>query len=142
MPLGLLEGEKGYLRALMDGDEEKFQRGCVEVLGYDPTDAEGWPLLLAYTRLVTRPGVVDEPFRYTKAYAREAVAFLVRHGRKVIMKEGDPLPNLPKPIDMPPDHTFMNRLQWGLASILGGLEAENNWRAIGERWVREPAIPT
>jgi predicted unusual protein kinase regulating ubiquinone biosynthesis (AarF/ABC1/UbiB family) len=142
LPLELLAGEKRYLLALMDGDEEGFQRAMVEVLGYDPTDAEAWPMLLAYTRIVTRPGVVDEPFRYTKAYAREMVAYLVRHGRKVILKDGDALPNLPKPINVPPDHTFMNRLQWGLASILGGLEAENNWRAIGEAWVRGPAFPT
>ena len=141
MPVDLLEGEKGYLRALMDGDEAAFQRACVEVLGYDPTDEEGWPLLLAYTRLVTKPGVIDAPFRYTKEYARETVAFLVRHGRKVILKDGETIPNLPRPIDMPPDHTFMNRLQWGLASVLGGLEAENRWRAIGERWVREPVVP-
>ena len=28
---------------------------------------------------------------------------------------------------MPHELTFVNRLQWGLASVLGGLEAEANW---------------
>ena len=35
--------------------------------------------------------------------------------------DGHPLPNLPKPIHLPHDFTFVNRLQWGLASVLGGL---------------------
>ncbi len=136
IPDALLEGEKGYIRALMDGDDEAFHRGCVDVLGYDPTDEEGWRLYTSYTRLVLSPVVFDRDFTYTHEFARETVAYLVRNSKKIIFKGDEKIPNLPKPINMPTDHTFMNRLQWGLASVLAGLGATGNWRRITEPWVR------
>jgi predicted unusual protein kinase regulating ubiquinone biosynthesis (AarF/ABC1/UbiB family) len=140
LPPELVAGEKRYVRAQHDGDEEEFMRACIEVLGYDPTDEEAFPLYIEYTRLVTRPLVVDAPFRYTKEFAREAVAFLVRNGKRIVFKDGEALPNMPKPINRPTDHTFVNRLQWGLASVLAGLDAEANWRRLTEPWMG-PAQP-
>ncbi len=141
LPPDLVAGQKRYITALMDGNEEEFQRACVEVLGYDPTDPDGWPLYLAYTRLVTKPIVVDEEFTHTHEFAREAVAFLVRNTKKIVFKEGDKLPTLPRPIHVPKDHTFVNRLQWGLGSVLAGLGARGNWRRMAEEWVRGPLYP-
>ena len=140
VPPELVEGEKRYVRAQTEGNEKEFVRACVEVLGYDPTDEDAFELFLEYTRLVTKPVVVDAPFKYTKEFARENVAFLVRNGKKIVFKEGESLPNMPKPINMPTDHTFVNRLQWGLSSVLAGLEAEANWRRINEQWMG-PARP-
>ena len=77
----------------------------------------------------------DRPFRYSQAYAREAVAFLVRGGRDIVWKDDDTLPSFPKPIHMPSDLTFVNRLQWGLASVMGGLEAEANFYRIVDPWL-------
>ncbi len=144
IPDELLEGEKRYIRALMDGDDEAFHRGCVEVLGYDPTDEEGWRLYTSYTRLVLSPVVEDKDFTYTHDFARETVAYLVRNSKKIIFKGDETIPNLPKPINMPKDHTFMNRLQWGLASVMAGLGASGNWRRITEPWIRggKDPIPT
>ena len=51
------------------------------------------------------------------------------------------MPNLPKPIHVPRDFTFINRLQWGLASVMGGLGGEDNWRRITEPWLRGPTVP-
>ncbi len=140
IPPELLAGQKRYLIAQQQGDEQEFQRACVEVLGYDPSDKESYDLFIEYTRMVTRPMVEDIDFTYTREYAREAVAFLVRNGKRVIFKEGETLPNMPKPINMPTDHTFVNRLQWGLSSVLAGLQAEANWRRITEPWMG-PAKP-
>jgi hypothetical protein len=42
---------------------------------------------------------------------------------------------------MPTDHTFMNRLQWGLASVLGGLECEANWRRMTAESIDGPLHP-
>ena len=41
-----------------------------------------------------------------------------------------------QPIHMPQDHTFMNRLQWGLASVMAGIGGEGNWRRVAEPWIR------
>jgi predicted unusual protein kinase regulating ubiquinone biosynthesis (AarF/ABC1/UbiB family) len=138
LPPELVAGMKRYILAAQDGNWAEFDRACVEVLGYDPTDAEGWPIYTGYTKFVLTPMLVDGNFTYTHEFAREAVHFLVRHGRKLVFRPDDKLPNLPKPINMPPDHTFVNRLQWGLASVLAGLGSEGNWRSITDPWLRGP----
>ena len=135
VPDELVRGMKRYVRAAQLEDWPAFDKACVEVLGYDPDDAEGWALYRAYTLLVLTPFTTKGPFRFTKPFARESVAFLVRNSKKLMHKEGSALPNLPKPIHMPTDFTFVNRLQWGLSSVLAGLEAEADYRAITEEWM-------
>jgi predicted unusual protein kinase regulating ubiquinone biosynthesis (AarF/ABC1/UbiB family) len=141
VPFFLVDGMKKNVVALQNEDYDTFHRLCAEILGFDPTDPEGWKVHTEYTKTIVEPLVVDGPFRYTKAFAREAVAFLVRHGKKIVFKPGDPLPNLPKPIHLPTDLTFVNRLQWGFASVLAGLEAEANWRRVIEPWLHGPLVP-
>ena len=141
MPHDLVQGEKRYLLTQIDGDDDGFYRACIEVLGYDPTDEDGFPIYIEYTRLATKPAVVDAPFTYTQPYAREMVAYLVRNTKKIIFKDQSKLPNLPKPINMPKDHTFVNRLQWGLASVLAGMNATANWHRMTLPWLRGPIEP-
>ncbi len=135
MPHDLVRGEKRYLKAQIENDDDAFYKACIEVLGYDPTDTEAFPMYIEYTRLVTKPVVVDAPFTYTPEYAREMVAFLVRGSKKIIFKDESKLPHLPKPIHVPKDHTFMNRLQWGLTSVLAGMSATANWHQIARPWI-------
>jgi predicted unusual protein kinase regulating ubiquinone biosynthesis (AarF/ABC1/UbiB family) len=137
LPRPLVEGMKRLVTTSMDADEEGFHDVCVNVLGYDNSDAASFKLYTDYTRLLMQP-FLRVPYRHTKEAAREAVAFLVRNGRALVFKDGEALPNLPKPIQFPPDHTFVNRLQWGLASIMGGLGAEGDYRALTEPFVRGP----
>jgi predicted unusual protein kinase regulating ubiquinone biosynthesis (AarF/ABC1/UbiB family) len=142
MPKQLVAGTKRYIIAAMDGDDAELERACIEVLGYDPTDTEAFKLYMDYTRLVLEPLTKDGIYKHTHEIAREAVAFLVRGSKKLMKpKEGDVLPNLPKPIHMPQDHTFMNRLQWGLASVMAGIGGEGNWRKLAEPWIRGPHVP-
>jgi predicted unusual protein kinase regulating ubiquinone biosynthesis (AarF/ABC1/UbiB family) len=140
IPYSLSEGLKRCLVALQDGDDRAFDAACVDVLGYDPNDPEGWRLYTDYTRMILTPLTRDERFRFTHEFARESVAYLVRHGKKIVIKPGDVLPNLPKPIHMPSDFTFVNRLQWGFVSVLAGLEAESNWRRVVDPWLRAPHV--
>lgn len=134
----MVAGMKRVLTSKMRGDEAEFEKALVEVYGFDPTDAEGWPLYKAYTEHVQKPLVVDEPFAHTREVARENVGFIVRGERKIVWKKGEVLPNLPKPIKMPVEHTFVNRLQWGLASVLAGLEAEYNFHRLTRPWIEGP----
>jgi predicted unusual protein kinase regulating ubiquinone biosynthesis (AarF/ABC1/UbiB family) len=136
LPPDLLRGMKDYVIAAQDGNWEAFYRICVETLGLDPSDAEGWQLYTDYMKMVLEPLTRDAPFTHTPAHARECVAFLVRGGKKIVFRPDEAMPNLPKPIHMPTDLTFVNRLQWGLASVLAGLGAEANWRRITEPWLR------
>jgi predicted unusual protein kinase regulating ubiquinone biosynthesis (AarF/ABC1/UbiB family) len=137
MPPDLVAGMKALVTSVMDKDETEFYRVCVEVLGYDPTDEEAFRVFVGYTRMLMQP-FTQVPYRHTRDAAREAVAFLVRNGKGVVFKEGEALPNLPKPIHMPKDHTFVNRLQWGLSSIMAGLDCVGDYRALTEPMVRGP----
>ncbi len=141
MPHELVEGQKRYLLTQIENDDDAFYRACIEVLGYDPTDADAFPMYIEYTRLVTRPIVLDESFTFTQEYAREMVAFLVRNTKKIMFKDESKLPHLPKPIHVPKDQTFMNRLQWGLTSVLAGMNATANWHRIALPWVRGGVEP-
>jgi predicted unusual protein kinase regulating ubiquinone biosynthesis (AarF/ABC1/UbiB family) len=134
----MIDGMKRVLRAKIAGDDATFDRLLVEVYGFDPTDAEGWPLYKAYTEHCLRPLTIDEPFAHTREVARENVALLVRGQRKIVWKAGEALPNLPKPIKMPVEHTFVNRLQWGLASVLAGLETDYNFHRLTLPWIEGP----
>jgi predicted unusual protein kinase regulating ubiquinone biosynthesis (AarF/ABC1/UbiB family) len=142
MPPDLVSGMKRYIIAAADGNWDEFYRACAEVLGYDPTDPEGWRLYTEYTKLVILPLTLDGPYKYTHAGARENVAFLVRNGKKIVFRPDEKLPALPKPIHVPHDMTFVSRLQWGLASVLAGLGAEANWRRITDPWLRAPQEPS
>jgi predicted unusual protein kinase regulating ubiquinone biosynthesis (AarF/ABC1/UbiB family) len=138
----LVEGMKRYVVALQRGDMGAFYSACVDVLGYDPDDQESFALYTEYTKLIWRPFVVDGPFKFTKEFARESVAFLVRGGRKIVFKSDTALPNLPAPVRMPSDMTFVNRLQWGFSSVLAGLGAEADWRKITRPWLQGPVAPS
>jgi len=139
LPPDLLTGTKRYITAAMDERWDDFEKACVDVLGYDPTDVEAYRLYIDYTKLLLEPLTCKTTFRHTHAVAREAVAFLVRGSKRITKpKEGDVLPTLPKPIHPPQEHMFMNRLQWGLASVMAGLGGEGNWRSIAEPWIRGP----
>jgi hypothetical protein len=72
------------------------------------------------------------------------VAYLVRGGKKIVFKPDERLPHLPAPVNMQADFTFVNRLQWGLSSVMAGLESESNWRRITDPWLHGPvhALPT
>lgn len=134
----MVAGMKRTLLAKIAKDDDAFERALVEVYGFDPTDAEGWPLYKRYTEWVIRPLSEDEPFQHTREIARENVGLLVRNQRKIIWKRGEVLPNLPKPIRMPVENTFVNRLQWGLASVLAGLEGMHNYHRLTLPWVKGP----
>jgi predicted unusual protein kinase regulating ubiquinone biosynthesis (AarF/ABC1/UbiB family) len=141
LPDELLDGMKRNVVAVQTGDEAEFERTCVEVLGYDRSDEESWKLYTSYTRMLFEPFLVDGPFRHTKHRAREAIAFLVRGGKKIVFKPDETLPHLPAPVHMQSDFTFVNRLQWGLSSVMAGLEAEANWRRITDPWLHGPVRP-
>ncbi|HEX9295904.1 MAG TPA: AarF/ABC1/UbiB kinase family protein [Polyangiaceae bacterium] len=141
LPDELLSGMKRYMNAALDSNWDEFDRACAEVLGYDPDDEEGWNLYRSYTIELLTPITTSALFQWSPEVAREAIAFLVRGHKKLIFQGGSKLPKFPKPIHPPPDSTFVNRLQWGLASIMGGLRAQARFRPLTEPWIREGRRP-
>ncbi len=139
LPPDLVAGMKRYMVSAMDADWPEFDRACVEVLGYDPED-ESWDLYRSYTLQLLMPIMTREDWVCSEESAREAVQYLSRGIRKIAFKDGE-LPQLPKVPKMPQDFTFVNRLQWGLASVLAGLGTVACFRDIMEGWVRDGIHP-
>lgn len=140
LPPELVDGMKRYMRTAMDGDWAGFDRACVEVLGYDPSD-ESWDLYRSYTMELLLPLTTRDLWVCSKERAREAVAFLSRGIKDLALKDGEKVPSIPYVPKMPQDFTFVNRLQWGLASVLAGLRTEGYFRTISEPWIRDGLWP-
>jgi hypothetical protein len=77
----------------------------------------------------------DEPWQCSPERAREHVQYLTR-GLRELVKAQEGIPSVPYVPKMPQDFTFVNRLQWGLASVLAGLRTEAAFRPIIEPWVK------
>lgn len=140
LPPELVDGMKRYMCAAMDSDWAEFDRVCVEVLGYDPND-ESWDLYRSYTMELMVPLCSHGLWQCSPEKARETVAYLTRGIRDLAFKDGDKIPTIPHVPKMPQDFTFVNRLQWGLASVLAGLRTEAAFRPAIEPWVRSGLHP-
>ncbi|EYF06888.1 ABC1 kinase family protein [Chondromyces apiculatus] len=139
-PPELIAGMKRYMRAALDEDWIEFDRAIVEELGYDPND-ETWELYRNYTLELLLPLTTRDTWVCSKERAREAVTFLSRGIKEMVLKDGSKLPSVPYVPRMPQDFTFVNRLQWGLASVLAGMRTEGNFREMTEPWVRASLRP-
>jgi len=126
--------------AAMDADWAEFDRCCVEVLGYDPEDPS-WDLYRSYTMELMMPLCSRGVWDCSPEKARETVAYLTRGIRGLVFKEGETIPNIPHVPKMPQEFTFVNRLQWGLASVLAGMRTQAAFREAIEPWVRDGLHP-
>ena len=135
----LIHGIKRYMRASLDEDWEAFDRACVEVLDYDPDDPS-WEVYRSYTLELMKPLTTKEPWHCTQERAREAVTYIARGVKELAFKEGE-LPTIPHVPHIPREFTFLNRLQWGLASVMGGLGTIAHFRPVTEPWIRAELEP-
>jgi len=124
----------------MDSDWQEFDRACVEVLGLDPED-ESWDLYRSYVMQLMMPLCTKGAWQCSPEGARETVSYLTRGIRGLAFKNGENLPSLPYVPKVTQDFTFVNRLQWGLASVLAGLRTEARFRAASEGWIRGGLLP-
>jgi len=84
-------------------------------------------------RLYTRPVLDEQPFEFTRAFAAE-----------VIRSTTDPrsrYAEVLRKLNLPPDYLLLNRIQWGLNSVLAQLGARNDWRAIRNEYTDDDASP-
>src|SRR5262245_56861867 len=131
---------KRYMVAAMNADWPEFDRACVEVLGLNPED-ESWDLYRSYVMQLMMPLCTNGAWQCSPEGARETVSYLTWGIRGLAFKAGENLPSLPYVPKVTQDFTFVNRLQWGLASVLAGLRTEASFRAATEDWVRGGLLP-
>ena len=100
----------------------------------DPKGVEAAQLLEMF-QVFNLPVLHDEEFTYTREYAKE-----------VIRVGSDPKAgywNLMRKLNFPPDYLLLNRIQWGVNSILARLGARANWHRIAQELSGDgpPATP-
>ncbi|MSP26651.1 MAG: AarF/ABC1/UbiB kinase family protein [Myxococcales bacterium] len=130
----LILGMKRYMAAAIDGDWVEFDRACVEVLDYDPNDPS-WEVYRSYTVFLMGP-LVTEEWHCSPAKARETVTMIATGVKGLTFRDGDLMPTIPHVPKLPREFVFINRLQFGLASVMGGLGSVARFRELTEPWVR------
>lgn len=84
-------------------------------------------------RLYTRPVLDEQPFTFTPAFAAEVI--------RSTTDPRSPYADVLRRLNLPPDYLLLNRIQWGLNSVLGRVEATNDWRAIRDEYLDDDAPP-
>jgi predicted unusual protein kinase regulating ubiquinone biosynthesis (AarF/ABC1/UbiB family) len=90
-------------------------------------------LLHEWFRLYTRPVHAEQPFRFTPEYAAEVI--------RSTTDPRSPYSDVLRRLNLPPDYLLLNRIQWGLNSVLARLDATNHWQAIRDEYVVPGAAP-
>ncbi len=113
-------------------------QGLVQVFeeaGFLPGAKPDAERLLAWFKDFNRPILDYEEFTYTSEFAREVIAQTsdLRAGYSDMIRK----------LNLPPDYLVLNRIQWGINSIMALLGARNRWRRISEEfWFgADPATP-
>jgi predicted unusual protein kinase regulating ubiquinone biosynthesis (AarF/ABC1/UbiB family) len=84
-------------------------------------------------RLYTYPVLAEQPFEFTPEFAAE----VLRSTTDPRSRYNDVLRRL----NLPPDYLLLNRIQWGLYSVLARLGASNDWAAIRDEYLDDAAPP-
>lgn len=109
------------LDAVIAGDAE----GLVDALrkaGFFPASTPDPAKLLEWFRAFNEPVLSDREWTYTPEFAREV-------GRVTSDPRGG-YADLMRKLNLPPEYLLLNRIHWGVNSILGRLGASANWYRI------------
>ena len=128
-PLEVPHGFGEIVTKLWNGHEDEVRDMLPAALGYpgDPSEDEK-AFFFDYVTYLWRPIWEDRPFKYTEAYTREVYRKTysgLRLGAKITMTRKGGWPDT-----VHRGLALLNRLQFGFASILAGLEAEANWHRL------------
>jgi predicted unusual protein kinase regulating ubiquinone biosynthesis (AarF/ABC1/UbiB family) len=119
--------------AVIRDDRDGFVQAMRGAGFVPPTATIDEDLVYEWFRLYTRPILAEPPFRFTPEFAAEVL--------RTITDPRSPYADVLRRLNLPPDYLLLNRIQWGLNSVLGRLDAANDWRGIRDEYVNdaEPA---
>lgn len=121
-PPAMLQRWHAVIAAHLSGDRERF-RELILAHGFIKPDTDiPTDLLYDYFAYFYEPFRLDRVFRFTREYNQQSF-------RMVFAPEGR-FEGLHTKLNMPKDFVFVNRIQWGVYSVLADLEAEANWHHI------------
>ena len=117
-------------------DDKEGLRNLLDEAGFLPPQSEvDIDRLMAWFRIFNEPILEDRVWTYTPEFARA-----------VIKTTTDPrleFVDMLRKLNLPPDYLMLNRIQWGVNSILGRLGATANWKRITQEFWHDapPATP-
>jgi len=111
----------------LTGKPERFRSLAVD-LGFIKEDSElGEALLYDYFGYYYEPFHDDRDYTFTREYNSKALLMVMRpQGRFAGME---------KKMNMPRDFVLVNRIHWGVFSLLANLEARANWHRIHDEYL-------
>ncbi|MCA9518526.1 MAG: AarF/ABC1/UbiB kinase family protein [Myxococcales bacterium] len=116
-------------RSGADADWTAFDRQLGRALRLDALDPQLFRIYREFYLYVLRPALTEGPFDFTSAYTRESFDRVFEAVRDQVFGKGV-MPRVPEVPPIPPDYTFLNRVQWGFYSILAILRAQVDWHAL------------
>jgi predicted unusual protein kinase regulating ubiquinone biosynthesis (AarF/ABC1/UbiB family) len=113
---------KLYVRAHLAGDRDRFLQQAAR-LGFVRAGEPVPPEIYDYMLYFYEPWHANGPYTFTPEYNAQSIGMVFDRNHP----QWGPLL---RRLNMPADFAIVNRLQWGLTSILARLRATGNWRAI------------
>jgi predicted unusual protein kinase regulating ubiquinone biosynthesis (AarF/ABC1/UbiB family) len=115
---GAIAQWRRFFRAVFESDLPAL-RSIIDEMGMAPRPKRfDYGYFLRALRHIGSPWIADGRFTFTPEFVRETWLKLTRDN-----------PSLAE-TNLPRDWIFMNRLQWGLFSVLASLGSEGNWREL------------
>jgi predicted unusual protein kinase regulating ubiquinone biosynthesis (AarF/ABC1/UbiB family) len=128
-PQPMRQDWRKLVTAHLSGDRQIFY-GQLIALGF-LRDGDGLDRndLYDYFGYFYEPFHQDREFQFTREYNRQSFGHIFRpQGRFAPMS---------RKLNMPRDFVFVNRIQWGVVSLLAQLGASNNWHRIQREFLRD-----
>lgn len=124
----MIDAWKAVARSVLADDRPAFER-CFPALGFVGKPKKfDWDYQWSMMRYLYRPFLATEPFTYTHEYVKESYGLLIFDNPNRFSGK------------MPPEWLFLNRLQWGLNSVLAYLNATAPWGEIWRAAVDSPTV--
>ena len=121
--------------AVVRGDRDGFLAAMRKV-GFIPPNVQlDEDMVWDWFRLYTKPLLADQPFTFTSEFATEVLA--------TTSDPRSPYYSMLRRLNLPSDYLLLTRIHLGLNSVLGRLDASNEWLGIHHEYVSggPPATP-
>lgn len=130
-PPDMLSAWRTLIRHHLEGDREAWRANLVKLGFISEINDLDTDLLYDYSAYFYEPFARDEPFTFTQEYNSRSL--------KLVFAPDGRFAGLSRRLNMPRDFVFVNRIQWGLYSLLAQLGARANWyRIMREYLAGEP----
>jgi predicted unusual protein kinase regulating ubiquinone biosynthesis (AarF/ABC1/UbiB family) len=133
-PDGMMTNWRALVISHLEGRKTDFRALLIELGFITEATKLDTELLYDYFRYFYEPFAEDRVFAFTAEYNAQSL--------KMVFSPEGRFAGLTKQVNMPPDFAFVNRIQWGIWSMLAKLGATGNWYRIHREYLYGDAPST